>query len=171
MGPDRPSGHLLDNPREVGGRDMKPRCVECDVVGRAVVLDGKPFEVAENLVGPFDEGRGVCPMAVEQLGRLQQVEAAEVAEHVLVVEPAPVRIEEEERCRVAQRLVFRLFEMDESRPAITHIARELVVERLPVGQRVEVVGVDAHDLEAEVAAAVAECGAPAAGQRWSARTY
>lgn len=51
--------------------------------------------------------------------------------------------------------------MDESRPAITHIARELVVERLPVGQRVEVVRVKADTLQRIVCARELQCRCPA----------
>lgn len=72
-------------------------------------------------------------MAIEQPGRLEQEEAAEVAEDGFVVEPAPGRMGRKERCGEPQCPVLCPVEPNDRQPVVAQIPRKLVVEGCPSG--------------------------------------
>ena len=128
---------------------------------RAVVLDGRLLEEPEDFVGPADVGRARAAGPVQQFGYLQQKQTAQVADDAPAVGDPRNKPSGEECGGAAQRGEAVGVGVEDRRAESVGQAGQPGVHRLAVGQRVEVVGVDAHDLEAEVAAAVAECGAPA----------
>lgn len=158
------AGGVLHDAGEVGGRDVQLVGIEGYVVVLPVVLDQQFSELAVYLARPFDIDRRVTVVLYEDVGRLQQQEAAQMVYDAVGIEFETLQFVSEEGKGLLQISALVGFQGQEGEPVSADKLGQLVVEGLSSRLPVEVFGGDVDAGKLKVAVHFVDCGFQAGGK-------
>ena len=155
------AGRLLDYSLEVGGRDIQLVGIEADVVVLPVMGCQQFAELAEYLARAFYVDRHVAVALAESIGRLQQQQAAQVADDAVGVDFETPQVAREEVEGLPQIATFLGFQRHDGEVVDLDELGQLAVQQLAAGQAVEVFGHEADAGKGEVGACMVQGGCQA----------